>query len=128
MNKKEFNDTKNNKLLVVSKISVVNKIKDFFRNIFKKSKKDVREENKTTIIPKIKKVEVLAESQLQERTTNNKKDNDNKSYYKMIYDGINDGKYTFEDLSPSEIITIMKMQKVENEFILKKLKQAMDNY
>ena len=41
---------------------------------------------------------------------------------------MNAGIITIDDLSPSEFITVMKMQKVEHEFTLKKLQQAMNDY
>jgi hypothetical protein len=128
MNKNDLNNAKCNKLLVVSKQTVIDKIKDFFRNVFKILKKEVREETKIPIIQEVEEIDVITELQSKEKITNRPKYNNDKSYYKMIYKGINEGRCTFEDLSPSEILTVMKMQKVENEFILNKLQQAMDNY
>ena len=115
-----------NKLLIVSNIKVVDKIKNFFKSILKIFKKEVKKETKPFVMLKTKKVEAINE--LQEKTISRPKHGDNKQYYKRIYNSINEGKCRFEDLSPSEILTVMKMQKVENEFILNKLQQAMDNY
>lgn len=146
MNKNDINN-KDNKWLVVPRKTFIDKIKDFFGSIIKIFKpeitiNDIKENIKDEIesplqveinkedVEIIEQVEEKVDKQLEEQIVEkeSKKEIIDNSYYKTLYNNMNSGKITIDDLSPSEFITIMKMQKIEHEFTLKKLEQAMNDY
>ena len=142
MNKNDINN-KDNKWLVVPRKTFVDKIKDFFGSIIKifkpeitidDIKETIKDEIESPIQAAVNKedveiIEQKIEKQHEEQIVENSKEElTNNSYYKTLYNNMNAGIITIDDLSPSEFITVMKMQKVEHEFTLKKLQQAMNDY
>ena len=134
MNKKDVNN-KENKWLVVPRKTVIDKIKGFFSNIIRMLKPEItiddiketiKDEIKTPVQAEVNEEDVKVIEQIDENESN--KELTNNSYYKTLYNNMNAGIISIDDLSPSEFVMVMKMQKIEHEFTLKKLEQAMSNY
>lgn len=142
MNKNDINN-KDDKWLVVQRKTFVDKIKDFFGSIIKifkpkvtiyDIKENIKDEIEIPIQAEGNKEDVEVIEQVEEKIEKEqivedvKNEVTNNSYYKTLYNNMNAGIITIDDLSPSEFITVMKMQKVEHGFILKKLQQSMNDY
>lgn len=125
---------KNKNELIVSKETVFTKIVKFIRNFFfKKDKLDSDEELKNfkkTEEKDLKKedISVIKQAKQEELEKPRVKVLNDTDYYKMVYNGMNDGTFSVEDLTPDEFLSVMKMQKIEYEIITKKLKDEMDNF
>ena len=128
MSKKDMNNNKENKWLVVPRKTLVDKVRDVFSNIIRMLKKETNnkssiEKINTPIVEEDVQLEKIEDNAKFNYDISEKMENDvaeselqNSEYYKTLYKGMNDGRYTVADLSPSEFLTVMKMQKVEHEF------------
>lgn len=123
------NNKKNKELILIEKKSIFERIFNFINMIFKSNKNeklilDEQDSIKTNINLN---TELKIEKELDEQAENISDVANDTAYYKMIYNGMNNGNFSVTDLTPDEFLKVMQMQRIEYEVVTKKLKDAIDN-